>query len=802
MGGFSGAVRTLACVAVAAVGLAAAPLAAGQDAPDAQGTQPAAWSNPEARSADPDSGVELEILGQQPATVTGDGALDLRIRVTNNSDQDVSGLQLRTQHQNAVDAPEGVATSLIANQGEYPWVGPFQQLDGRLAPGEDRQFRLTVPVDGRAGSLSGLGLDAPGVYPLLLNLNADLGDAGTSFVAATRTTVTVSGESENADNNEDNEDNEVNDTAERPSGLTVLWPLSSAATVSAGQVGDAPEPNELYLPDESLAEELQPEGRLSALVSSYRTAAGDSDDLRQATCIAIDPDLLETVSRMSQGYRVGEAPSPVEEPVRLRDRWTQNDSSDRSVEGTGADDAASWLADLREVVDGQCTVPLPFAGVDVDAVTALDDPWVEELAARGVETIEDVLDTDTAEGVVVPGSGYVGEETLQRLGESDRETPATVVVADDTVDTVDTDTSDTDNTTSTVATLPGGTRALRFPAALGAALAATGEAPTTAAYGATSSRRPLAEDSPAERMAAAVGVLDLELSAGDGNVLAVPPAEWSVDGEDAQTWLEAVTGRLEDGSARAVSFGAALGGVASEGTLRGPVADPVPVSDGEVAAGQGLVEELHNFTSIMVDNDNVALTPEIFTRPMFDDVLRSFTDNRRRVAVEADRARDASEQRRGRVRGLSDELRASVSLLPPGSVFTRTSDSSPLIVVARNGLPLPVRVSVDYESQDGVTLNTPGMQLIPAQGSVTLQMTTTFPEEVTGTDLTMFLETPDNQQISEPVTIRISSGPGSGALAVTVGVAVVFGLFAVIRTVKRRRQLANGRGSARRWSGD
>lgn len=787
MGGFSGAVRTLACVAVAAVGLAAAPLAAGQDA---QGTQPAAWSNPEARSADPDSGVELEILGQKPATVTGDGALDLRIRVTNNSDHDVSGLQLRTQHQNAVGAPEGVATSLIANQGEYPWVGPFQQLDGQLSPGEDRQFRLTVPVDGRAGSLSGLGLDAPGVYPLLLNLNADLGDAGTSFVAATRTTVTVRGE----------EDNEA---AERPSGLSVLWPLSSAATVSAGQVGDAPEPNELYLPDESLAEELQPEGRLSALLSSYRTAAGDSDDLRQATCIAIDPDLLETVSRMSQGYRVGEAPSPVEEPVRLRDRWTQNDSSDRSVAGTGARDAASWLADLREVVDGQCTIPLPFAGADVDAVTALDDPWVEELAARGVETIEDVLDTDTAEGVVVPGSGYVGEETLQRLGESDRETPATVVVADDTVDTTSTDSPEsTDSTTSTVATLPGGTRALRFPAALGAALAATGEAPTTAAYGATSSRRPLAEDSPAERMAAAVGVLDLELSAGDADVLAVPPAEWSVDGDDAQTWLEAVTGRLEDGSARAVSFGAALGGEASEGTLRGPVADPVPVSDSEVAAGKGLVEELHNFTSIMVDNDNVALTPEIFTRPIFDDVLRSFTDNRRRVAVEADRARDASEQRRGRVRGLSEELRASVSLLPPGSVFTRTSDTSPLIVVARNALPLPVRVSVDYESQDGVALNTPGMQLIPAQGSVTLQMTTTFPEEVTGTDLTMFLETPDNQQISEPVTIRISSGPGSGALAVTVGVAVVFGLFAVIRTVKRRRQLANRRGSARRWSGD
>lgn len=788
MGRLSGAARPLACAAAAVVGVVGtsglSPVAA-QELP-VGGT---VWANPESRSADPDSGVSLEILGQQPATVTGDGALDLRVRVTNSSDQELSGLQLRTQHQNAVERPDDVATSLISNQGEYPWVGPFQQLDGTLAPGEDRQFRLTVPVDGRAGSLSGLGADGPGVYPLLLNLNADLGGSGTSFVAATRTTVTVT---------EDGTGTTDGPDAGRPAGITMLWPLSSSATAGAAQVGDAPEPSELYLPDESLAEELRPEGRLGTLLSTYRAAAAESDELKEATCVAVDPDLLETVSRMSGGYRVGEAPSPVEEPVRLRDRWTEGRGGDDSVEGTGAADASSWLEELRTVVDGQCTVPLPFAGADVDAVTGVGDARVSELADRGAETISEILDTEPATGVVVPGSGYVSEESVRRFGDTDRETPTTVLVADDTVTTED-------GGDAGVVTLPGGTRALRFPAALGSALAATGEIPTTAAYSAPASRRDLGDDSTAERMAAAVGVLDLELrdaGAEDGspagNVIAAPPAEWTVGGDDAETWLEAVSGRLEDGSARAVSFGAALRGVASDGTVQEPVADPAPVGGDELAPGRELAGDVHDVTRIMVDDDNVALTPEIFTRPMVDDLLRSLTDNRRRVAGEDVSARERAAERRDRVRALIHDLRESVSLLPPGSVFTRTSDSSPLIVVARNGLPLPVRVNVDYESGDGVKLNTPGLQQIPAQGSVTLQMTTSFPADIRETDLTMFLETPDDMRISDPVTIRMASGPGGGALVVGVGVAVVFGLFALIRVTKRRRQLANRRGSARR----
>lgn len=766
------ALRVLTCAAVAALAVTTTPAVAQETVPEDPQVQ---WSNPGSRSADPDTDVTLEILAQEPATVTAEGALDLRVRVTNNSDGELTGLQLRTQHQNALGEPDQVATSLMSNQGEYPWVGAFQQLDGSLSPGEDRQFRLTVPMDDRAGSLSGLGLSGPGVYPLLLNLNADLEGVGTSFVAATRSTVTVKG---------------TDDTDTDDPGITMLWPLSSSSTVSAGQVGDAPEPSELYLSDESLAAELGEGGRLSGLLSSYRSAADGpgGDQLREATCLAIDPDLLETVDRMSSGYRVGPAPSPVEEPVRLRDRWTQSGEGDGSVAGTGASDAASWLDDLREIAEGHCTVPLPFAGADVNTVSELDDPWLDELSGRGAETIGDILGADAAEGVVTPGSGYLTDASLDMFGVEDDETPTTALVADSSVATADGD--------ATVVTLPGGTRALRYSSALGSALAATGESPTTAAYSTPATRRDLDDDSAAERMAAAVGVLDLELR-GDGDVLAVPPGEWTVDEAGASALLEAVTSRLDDGAVRPVSFGAALQAEASDGTLA-DVADPAPLTDAEVSASRELAENLHDFTGIMINDPNVVLTREVFTRPMFDDLLRSMSDDGRRVASVSDRTQTLASVRRGNVEERTGTLRASVALAPPGSVFTRTSDASPLIVVARNGLPLPVQVQVDYESSDGASLNTPGMQQIPAQGSVTWQMTTSIPSDVRETDLTMVLKTPGDMPISESVSIRIATGPGTGVVAVVIGVAVVFGLFTVVRITKRRRQLANRRGSARR----
>ena len=183
-------------------------------------------------------------------------------------------------------------------------------------------------------TLPGLGLSGAGVHPLLFNLNGSLGDADISYLAGARTTLTVT-----EDTDTDNQVDE--DSGDSAPGLTVLWPLSSASVAVAGQVGDAPDPSELYLPDETLAGELSEGGRLRGLLDTWRDATDDDTTVKASTCLAIDPDLLETVDRMTDGYRVGASvPSPVQEPTRLRDRWNRHDDDAPSESGAGA-----WVND-------------------------------------------------------------------------------------------------------------------------------------------------------------------------------------------------------------------------------------------------------------------------------------------------------------------------------------------------------------------------------------------------------------------------------------------------------------------------
>lgn len=843
--------RAVPVTAVLALGALSVPPASSQDAADAvTGTDavPTAsqllWAHPEARSADPDNGVTAKVTGQSAVTADAGDTLEVTVEVTNSSDRDLSGLELRAQHADPVTEPGGVATSLLANQGEYPWVGDFVPVDGTVGAGKTRTLTVTVPVgepsgdtpaDGMSGTgdavtLPGLGITGDGVHPLLFNFNGTSGDAGTAYLASARSTLTVTGaDSDSADSDAgsagtDRDDRDGRDG--RTPGLTVLWPLSSAAVATAGQVGDAPDPAELYLPDETLAKELSAGGRLRGLLDTWRDAVADSagasgDRVRTATCLAVDPDLLETVDRMTDGYKVApDVPSPVQAPTRLRDRWTHRDSDADAVDGTGEDAATAWLDDLRSAVADACVVPLPFANTDVNAVAAGGDPWLAEgLGDRGAQTVADILGVTPATGVQIPGSGYLESDALP-LVRSTSTGPVTAVVADSTLTTdggdgtgSDDDTDGATDRRSAVGTLTtadngtGGTvRTLQFPADLGAALAATGSHPETAAYTSPTSRRHLDGDGAASRMAAAVGVLDLELDAArtgaggvPGEILAVPPAAWSVDPGDAATFLDAVTTRLTDGSADAVSLGAALTAparataLAGDGETDGPVTtDPAPVGDGEARNVAQIAGHLRNLTGIMDDVPNIALTRRVFTRPMFDDLLRSVTDTGRRVETDADRVRSAATDRTDRVTGLAYALRTSVTLLPPGNVFTRTSDSSPLIVVARNGLPLPVSVRVNYTAAPGVTLNTPGVQQIPARGSVTLQMTSSIPDSNAPSDLTMSLSTPDNLRISEDVEIRVTGAPGIGWKTSVVVVGALVLVFLAGRSLRKRRRAAHG----------
>ena len=133
-------------------------------------------------------------------------------------------------------------------------------------------------------------------------------------------------------------------------------------------------------------------------------------------------------------------------------------------------------------------------------------------------------------------------------------------------------------------------------------------------------------------------------------------------------------------------------------------------------------------------------------------------------------------------------LRDAVNLIPPGNVYTRTSDSSPLLVVAENALPLPVRAKLEYDSIDAVSLNTSEDIVIPAKGSITVSLTASMPERQERTNISMWLATEDGATISEPANIAVQTRGGIvNIYGAAIACALIF-VFAVVVRISRKKK--------------
>ena len=132
------------------------------------------------------------------------------------------------------------------------------------------------------------------------------------------------------------------------------------------------------------------------------------------------------------------------------------------------------------------------------------------------------------------------------------------------------------------------------------------------------------------------------------------------------------------------------------------------------------------------------------------------------------------------------QLRDSVTLVAPGGVYTRATDMSPVVIVGRNGLPLPVPAYVRVRVGESETAAR-HEALLPAKGSLTLQVT---PEEREDSgdrsrrgQLHLWLETTDGQRISAPVEIVARTGPSTRSLIVaSIVLTVAVGVFAAWRS--------------------
>ncbi|MEH0147957.1 hypothetical protein V6D40_09850 [Corynebacterium sp. Q4381] len=802
------------------------------------------WVNPAIRPGEGDK-AELRLVDATPNPSTPNTMFHVKLRVSNSSDETMEELAVVLRRGPMTGSPWDQRAATVAQIGEYTPVGQRIELGPALKAGAEREVELDIEMPAHRGT-----------YPVMLQLVDEYG----ATLDTERFHLSGAGPMPEG---------------ARPAGMTALYPISAEVDILPGETGDAPEDPPLILASEELAGELAPGGRLDELVDNYIAASADPR-VGTAICAAIDPALIDTVDRMSRGYLVAdERPAVVEEPKRLRDSWGSG-GAEAGEAGTGAEDAAAWLAKLRDISATGCTVALPWANTDINALVRTGDPWlVREAIERGPFTLGRVLGSPGELNVVIPSAGYVTDDAVAALGWADhtRSTipteglsgaweravtaanaaapeaqgqpssgsalerrdmaapalaaapqpaapvrvlvPSSSVVADPSVPVATTATDP-----GQPAPLPAdrfawaapGILSVSYQDSLASTWAAVGPNPQTPGYSTDWLRYDYTDDSElARRVNAASGVQVAAQSAWtwEGQpprepVLVNPPASWSAD--DGAALLGALAELISAGAASPVAFADYLtvpagAAVANATQVQPAFSDPAAYSDAEVLSATQQASFITDLSTILAPDPSIALTRYGFTLPLRRDILAAFSPPARRSREGYEDAVEHTAAWLSRSRATLGELRSAVTLIPPGNVYTRTSPSSPLLIVAQNGMPLPVDTSIRYVAPEGVRLNVPDELRIPARGSVTVQMTADLPQDARDTHLQLYLAGNQGPAISRPVDIAVrtaSHALHSGLLAALASALVALMLLFSISRRRRRdvRPPPNGKDGA------
>lgn len=798
--------------------------------------------------------LRLSVTDIAPNVAKLDDALTVKVQVHNSSDESINNIVLRLQRAGALESSATARTILAEPESVYDVAGDFSDPIS-LKPGESREVTLHSPIS--APAPEGLGITESGTFPLLINANGKPADDIDKLLTETRALLPVIDPqappaetppvTETDSETEETEEPQAPDEPAKPSSvpLSLIWPISQPVPLVGGETGDAPTSPDLILTNDSLADSLERGGRLDGLVSSLEKGfdSPDGDKLRQSTCIAIDPETLDAVSRMTRGYWIGNSrPSPVQTSQRMRDSWGNQDDTD--LERMPAnDDAARWLDRLHKLTKDTCVISLPWAGTDLNTVARVNDENLSrEALVAGQHTINQHLGVQSLPGVYLPTEGSVTSEsiplysaaTAQRTltpaeafeervhsGETNRGEPTpepprdaaentTVLIADNTANTDDGQTLAPGHS----GVLADGSRAFALPGTLSASLAATGQSPQTAPYSNLLGRFDFRMDSEAARMQMAIGTLYQSLTDPTdprASIVAAPPAGWAPRAGDADDFIKAMQEALDSGLAEPKTLSDAINTAAHDldagpVTPTGDLADPAPVADNVVETAQIASREITDLTKIMSNDPNVALSRYEFTRPLRRDLLRSFSALDRRNHSRSADVQAHNEQLSMQALTMTRRLRNSVTLVAPGGVYTRATQLSPIVVLARNGLPLPVPAFVRVGAGESV-LKDKYEANIPAKGSVTVQFTPDSVNDAEGLpstsapdgarprsdgdnshNLLLWLESPNGTPISQSVSISIQSGTSVGVLLVIATVIITAGGFFAAKRSQRFRK--------------
>lgn len=726
-------VRSRLGAALIASGLLAL-LAPFSTAPAAAARQPIGQPVPPVAGAQ--SLMTLEVTKLTPSVVTRDTpAVAVEGRVTNTGDRRIDGVQVRLQRGEAVSSDKEMRD--LQNQ-KTDTAGAFQDVTKSLEPGDSANLSVSIPVVGERGTLR---ITEPGVYPLLVNVNGRPDYSQQARLASVSIAMPVLSVPGGA----------AAQPKSQPPSVTMLWPLLDKQprrlpTTDGGKT--------TLLSDDDLATSLGVGGRLFNLVNAL-LAAGQSDtELLRSMCFVVDPDLLETVAAMSQGYQVRRADGQV-------------------VAGKGRDVALDWLGQVRDLTGGRCVLSVPYADADLVSLSRAGAVDLAQLALAGSAIVKEVLSVQPLTDVYWPAGGTFDQRTLIDLANAGSPAGATTVLADpghlQRVEGRAPYTVSVAQTARPVRALPVDSLvsdALAGPGSTGVASGATGESVQNGlaalAYRAAFDRRD------------------------GGEVLVAPPRRWLASRTELNEFLTLAGEMFEEGFATAQSLDqvvAAPDGGTAEDIEFNAQDDAQEIPTQITAEVMRINATKRDMLDAMADDNTNAVDPNVLLSPIQYGLLRGVsTAWRGQVQGAASTVEFVDEQLSG--------LRDLVVVNNPGRPLSLASGDSPILVTVNNGLPVTIVVRINVSPVPGLRLDPVEDFRVPPLSSARKLI----PAEVSRSgrfSVDVRLSTPGGTPLGETVRLELNStsyGIISVAVTGTAGVVLVLLVgFRIFRRVKAAR---------------
>lgn len=646
--------------------------------------------------------VTITVTALDPLTVTPDAPITVAGVVTNVTDVTIRGLVIRLQRGPALTTRDALA----ANDGEAdPAVdgyASFVDLADAVDAGDSVSFSYQTTADE-------LGLSETGVYPLLVNVNGKPDGDVEQRVGELNTVLPFFAEPPAA-----------------PTAVAWLWPLVDRPHRTADGT----------FRDDELADSVAGGGRLERLLSLAEAAP------QARLTLAVDPLLVEDLQAMVGGYRtVG------------------------GTEGGGGAAATAWLERLRALAATHPVLALPYADVDVVALTRAGlAPQVDTAMTRGRDIVADALDRPPERTLAWPVDGLLSEAALGAYTAAG----STAFVLSPTA--VDSEPRRTPSAAATVRSAAGELTALVSDAALDRIVAAADSWPTGPRLA-------------VQRYLGELAMITAEAPSAGRQLLVVPPRRLDPRATYAlpmlavsgtQSWLSS-TDVVELLRAPPVQRGA---------LVYPDAAGALELDTAGMSTLGGTVAAIADFESMLVvETEEQERTAQALNDPLQRMVLSA--------ACSAWRA-DAASLRRW-VELTSEAVQARRRLVklivPTDGTYSLASASASLVFTVDNQLPLPVqvRISVDASQVAGLSTGQVGAQVLAPASRTLIEVPATV-ERPGEFRVSAAIFTPSGGTLGEPVQLTVRSTVYGGiALIITIGAGALLALLFARRVFRRLR---------------